>query len=96
MIHIIASDHHQMSSSYFFPGLRLTLGDMYGNQGPRNYKNKHERGPGGSVWAKTLSKRRSEAQDHFPTPPGTKNPFIKIKKNEMLKILIFTKAIHYI
>ena len=30
--------------------------------------------PGGSVWAETLSKRRPEAQDHFPSPPGPQNP----------------------
>jgi len=45
---------------------------MYANQVPRNYKNAHEWGPGGSVCAKTLLKRRPEAQDHFPTPPGSK------------------------
>ena len=68
MIHIIASDHHISSSDphiiVFFQSPRLTLGDMYTNQVPENYKNGPERGRGGSVLAQTLSKRRPEPQDH--------------------------------
>ena len=82
MIHVIASEHHQMSSPSFFQGLRLTLGDMYTNQVPENNKNGTESGPGGSVWAQTLSKRRPEAQDHLPSPPGPKNQIKKIKNTE--------------
>ena len=55
---------------------------MYANQVPQNHRNGHERGPGGSVWAQTLSKRRREAQDHFPNPPGPKNLIKKSKKTE--------------
>ena len=33
-----------------------------------------EAGPGGYVWAQTLSKRRPEAQDPVPSPPGPTNP----------------------
>ena len=51
---------------------RLTLGDMFKNEVSKNHKNGSESGPGGSVWAETLSKRRPEAQDHFPSPPGPK------------------------
>ena len=54
---IISSDHHITSSDQhiiiFFQSLRLTLGDMYTNQVPKNYKNGPERGPCGSVWAQT-------------------------------------------
>ena len=47
--------------------------------GPRNYTNGSELGPGGSVWAETLSKRRPEAQDHFPGPAWPKIPNKKQK-----------------
>ena len=79
MIHVITSEHHQMSSPSFFQGLRLTLGDMYTKQVPENHKNGTESGPGGSVWAQTLSERRPEAQDHFPSPPGPQKQINKIK-----------------
>ena len=66
--------------------------------GPRIFqyrKNGHERGPDGAVCAETFSKRRPEAQDHFPTPPGPKNPIKKGKKNpEILKIPIFAVQSH--
>ena len=52
---------------------------MYANEVAKNNKNGAESGPGGSVWAETLWKRRPEAQDHFPSPPGPKN---QIKKNK--------------
>ena len=71
---MIIISYHQISKSCFLESLRLTLGDMHTNQVPENYKNDPEQGPGGSVWAQTLSKRRPEAQDHFPSPPGPKNP----------------------
>ena len=47
---------------------------MFANEVPQNHENGPESGRGGSVWAETLSKRRPEAQDHFPSPPGLKNP----------------------
>ena len=82
----ILSDHDIRSShqhtKIFFQGLKLTSGDMYTNQVPKNHKNGPESGPGGSVWAQTLSKRRPEAQDHFPSPPGSKNPIKNIKNTE--------------
>ena len=53
---------------------------MYANQVPRNHENGHKRDPDGSVRAEPLSKRRPEAQDHFPSPPGHKNQIKKIKK----------------
>ena len=59
---------------------------MYANQVPRNYKNAHEWGPGGSVWAKTLSKRRPEAQDHIPSPLGPKNQIKKIENHKDIEI----------
>ena len=52
---------------------------MFAKRGPKRYKTLPERGRGGSAWAQTLSKRRPEAQDHFPSPPGPKK---QIKKNE--------------
>ena len=55
---------------------------MYTNEAPEKYEHGPESGPGGSVWAQTLSKRRPEAQDHFPSPPGPKSPIQKIKKAE--------------
>ena len=58
---------------------------MYTNHVPQNHKNGPESGPGGSVWAETLSKRRPEAQDHFPSPPGRKNPSEKSKNLENIQ-----------
>ena len=87
--HIIRSAHH-----HFVHSLRLTLGDMYANQVPKNHQNGPERGPGGSVWAQTLSKRRPEAQDHFPSPPGPQNPIKKLKKPKIIKIPSFTVQNH--
>ena len=53
---------------------------MFANEVPQNHENGPESGRGGSVWAETLSKRRPEAQDHFPSPPGPQNPIKKLKK----------------
>ena len=68
---ITASDHitdrysiildHSIGSisdeqSIFFHRLRLPLGDMFQNEVPKNHEIAPERGPGGSVWAETLSK----------------------------------------
>ena len=39
-----------------------------------------EWGSGGPLWAQTRSKRRPESQDHFPSPPGSKNHIQKSKK----------------
>ena len=66
------------------------MGDMFATEVPQNHENGPESGRGGSVWAETLSKRRPEAQDHFPSLPGSKNPVQKIENPKMLKILIFT------
>ena len=74
----MSSDQHII----FIQSLRLTLGDMYTNQFPKNRRNGPESGPGGSVWAQTFSERRPEAQDHFPSPTGPKNPIKKIKNTE--------------
>ena len=55
---------------------------MFKNEVPRKYKIGPESGPGDSVWAETLSKRRPEAQDHFPSPPGPKNQIKNIENVE--------------
>ena len=76
----IRSYHHIRSASHdVFQRLRLTLGDMFKNEVPKNHKNGPDSGRGGSVWAETLSKRRPEAQDHFPSPLGPKNLIEKVK-----------------
>ena len=59
---------------------------MYANQLPQNHENEPESSPDGSVWAQTLSKRRPEAQDHFPSPPGSKNPIKSTKNTENYEI----------
>ena len=74
--HIIRSAYH-----HFLQRLRLTLGDMYTNQVPQNHKNGSESGPGGPVWAQTLSERRPEPQDHVASRPGPKNPIQEKKTN---------------
>ena len=51
-----ASDQYQVSNQCFSHRLRLTLGDMFENEVPQNHEIGTERGPGGSVWAETLSK----------------------------------------
>ena len=71
--------------SIFFHRLRLTLGDMFKNEVPQNHEIGPERGPGGSVWAETLSKWRPGPQDHFPNPPGPKN-LIKQKNKKKSKV----------
>ena len=58
----------------------------------QNHKNGPAWGRGGSVWAETLSKRRPEAQDHFPSPPGPKNQIRKSKIQKMMKIQIFSHS----
>ena len=55
---------------------------MFANEVPQNHENGPESGRGGSAWAETLSKLRPKAQDHFPSPPGPKNPIQKSKKPE--------------
>ena len=87
-----ASDHYQMSNPSFFHSLRLTLGDMDANQVSRNHTNRDKRGPDGSVWAETLSKRRPEAQDHFPSPPGPKNPIQTLNKSENVEHPDFSRS----
>ena len=64
---------------------------MYANQVPTNNKDGHKRGPDGSIWPETLSKRCPEAQDHFPSPPGPKN---LIKNAGIIKIPMFTVQSH--
>ena len=56
---------------------------MFANEVPQNHENGSESGLGGSVWAETLSKRRPEAQDHFPSPPGPKNKIQKKNKKNV-------------
>ena len=58
---------------------------MFKNEVPQNHKNGPESGPGGSVWAETLSKRRPEAQDHVPSPPGPTSPIQKIKPGKYMR-----------
>ena len=53
---------------------KLTLGEVVAKWRPKNYKNGPEWGPGGPVWAQTRSEWRPGPQDHFPSPPGPKNP----------------------
>ena len=55
---------------------------MFANWAPENHENWPERGRGGSVWAQTLPKRRPEAQDHFPSPPGPQKQINKFKKGD--------------
>ena len=86
----------QISISYVFQRLRLTLGDMYffntQIRSPKTIKNGPASGPGGSVWAQTLSERRPEAQDHFPSPPGPKSPIKKNKKLENVENLVVYRS----
>ena len=58
---------------------------MYTNQVPQNHEIGPQWGPGGTVWAQTLSERRPEPQDHFTSPPGPKNPILKIKQAQKRK-----------
>ena len=64
----------------------------------KNNQNRIKRDPGGSVWAQTLSKRHPEAHDHFPSPPGPKNPIKKNKNAEHVENPDFSpfKVINYI
>ena len=58
----------------------------------KNHQNRLKRGRGGSVWAQTLSKRRPEAQNHFPSPPGPKNLIQKIKNIEHVENPAFYRS----
>ena len=64
------------------PGPGLAQAQVGPEETFKNHQNRLKRGRGGSVWAQTLSKRRPEAQDHFPSPPGPNDPIKKLKKDE--------------
>ena len=60
-IHQFVSQHQiiiniRRAIHHFVHHLRLPLGDVFKNEVPQHHEIGPERGPGGSVWAETLSK----------------------------------------